>query len=92
MAELRDYLRRFWFEFDPSADVPPGARLGCGVTAVSRDDAERLIREGFGCDLPPVRRVIKDVDVTTLDEGHVLPNIGDVSVRGVWYPARVPGA
>jgi len=28
----------------------------------------------------------EDVDVRALDGGHVLPNMGDPSVRGVWYP------
>lgn len=86
VPQLHDYLTRFWFEFDELADPPPGARLGCGVTAMSRSDAEQLMRDGSGRDLPPIRRVIEDVDVATLDEGHVLPNVGDVSVRGVWFP------
>jgi hypothetical protein len=30
--------------------------------------------------------VIEDVDVTTLDANHVLPNMMPPSVRGVWYP------
>jgi hypothetical protein len=56
------------------------------VTAVSREDAESLIRECLDGQLPPVRRVIDDVDVRALDAGHVLPNMGDAAVRGVWFP------
>jgi hypothetical protein len=89
MSALREHLRRFWFRFDR----PPGGALswtglGCGVTGVDRSDAEALLaasplaKDG----LPPVREVIEDVDVQTLDAGHVLPNMGDPSVRGVWFP------
>jgi hypothetical protein len=91
VSHLRDHLTRFWFEFEGRADALPGARLGCGVTAVSREDAEQRIRGGFERGLPPVSRVIEDVDVATLDEGHVLPTMGDVSVRGIWFPRGFPG-
>jgi hypothetical protein len=30
---------------------------------------------------------VVDVDVASLDAKHVLPNIGPVVVRGVWFPA-----
>jgi hypothetical protein len=29
---------------------------------------------------------VADIDLRTLDPEHVLPNIGPVVVRGVWYP------
>ena len=53
-----------------------GGWLGCGVTAVDRADAEQLLVEGpfRGAMLPPVARVLEDVDVSQLDAGHVLPN------------------
>jgi hypothetical protein len=88
LPQLRDHLTPFWFEFE--AEPFFGARLGCGVTAFSRADAEGLIRAAAGRELPPIRRVVEDVDVSTLDRGHVLPNMGDVSVRGVWFPLGVP--
>jgi hypothetical protein len=42
-----------------------------------------------GGPLPPTRRVIEDVDVSTLDAGHVRPNMGVPVWRGVWWPRRV---
>ena len=33
-----------------------------------------------------IRRFSEDVDLTTLDPNHVLPNIGNVTRRGVWFP------
>jgi hypothetical protein len=83
-------LRRYWFEFDfaVGTTIPPGTRIGCGVTAFDRADAEQLLRERvFGTTpLPAVQRVIEDVDISGLDKGHVLPNMGAPINRGVWFP------
>ena len=83
-------LRRFWIEFATSArpTLPMGTRRGIGVTAFSRDDALALVRTVvFGDnDLPPLDSIIEDVDVSTLDPGHVLPNMGTVLRRGIWFP------
>lgn len=71
------HLRRFWFR------RPVG--FGYGVTAYSDEDAERLLEQaGLTRDWV---EVVEDVDVSKLDSGHVLPNVGLVSVRGVWFPA-----
>lgn len=83
-------LCRYWFTFEPEPGrtLPFGLGLGCGVTAHDRSDAEVLISERVfrGSELPPVGMVVENVDVSTLDEGHVLPNIGDVTRRGIWFP------
>ena len=82
-------LTRYWFEFDwGDEEPPPGARFGCGVTALGAEDALALLRERVfvGRDLPPIKRMIEDVDVSTLDEGHVLPNMAPPNWRGVWFP------
>ena len=89
MWALREHLHRFWFRFDRQSGTPPSwTALGCGVTGVDRSDAEALLAASTLAEggLPPVREVIQDVDVQTLDPGHVLPNMGDPSVRGVWFP------
>jgi len=91
---VMDLLKRFWFEFDISEDALrryssySGLGLGCGVTAYSYEDALVVLRERlFKKDpLPPVRSVIEDIDISTLDPGHVLPNIGVSIWRGVWFP------
>jgi hypothetical protein len=90
-------LRRYWFEFDISPGELAmylsyvGLSYGCGVTAHSHDDAVKILHELlFGEDpTPAITRVTEDVDVATLDEGHVLPNMGDPSSRGIWFPAGV---
>ena len=70
-------LRRFWF--------PRPVGFGYGVTAFSVADAEQLLaRAGLARDWSGV---IEDADVSGLDPGHVLPNIGGVTFRGVWFPA-----
>ena len=89
MTDLGHYLHRYWFEFGgPREALPPGSRLGCGVTAIDRTDARRLLAAGpfRGRGLPPIEQIIEDVDVSELDPGHVVPNIGDVTQRGVWFP------
>jgi hypothetical protein len=81
-------LRRFWFEFQfPEGEGPFGTRAGCGVTAYDLEDARRLLRERvFHGELPPTQRVVEDVDVSTLDLGHVLPNMYAPTQRGIWFP------
>jgi hypothetical protein len=72
--------------------LPPGSRvrLGCGVTALGVDDARFLIRAALG-ELPEPTRIVLDIDVSTLDAGHVLPGIRTPpSERGVWYPTIAP--
>jgi hypothetical protein len=64
----------------------PGAPLGIGVTAYSREDALTLIREiGWEIDLNAAT-VIENVRFDDLDQGHVVPNMGPMTFRGVWYP------
>ncbi len=81
-------LHRYWFRFDPkTSGLPLGVRAGCGVTAYDRTDAWSLLSSRvFSGTLPDIVQVIEDVDVSTLDPAHVLPNMGSVFVRGVWFP------
>jgi hypothetical protein len=85
-------LQRFWFEFDLSDyaqkhNLPAITKGDCGVTALNEADALLLMEEHiFPNGLPRITTLIEDVDVSTLDRGHVLPNMGNVLVRGIWYP------
>ncbi|TAM83995.1 MAG: hypothetical protein EPN47_04090 [Acidobacteria bacterium] len=85
-------LCRYWFEFDLShsqaRQVPDG--LGCGVTAFDYEDAITLMKDRVfeGGELPPIRNVIEDVDISTLDEKQVRPNMDIPFFRGVWFPKR----
>lgn len=53
-------LNRYWIEFEAELDgsYPMGTRAGCGVTALSYNEALDLIRERIfrGSQLPPIRR------------------------------------
>jgi len=80
-------LRSFWFRFERLPN-PTAINLGCGVSAYDYEDAITLIRERiFGPnEVPPVAQCVEDVDVSTLEPKHVTPNLGDVSIRGIWFP------
>lgn len=80
-------LKRFWFEFE-HCNYPTVFNIGCGVTAYDYDDAVNILKERMfsGQVLPTITRVIPDVDVRELDQGHVIPNMGLVTQRGVWFP------
>jgi hypothetical protein len=85
-------IRRYWFEFeiDRGDWQSPWSRLraGCGVTGYDEEDCRAMIQERVlgGGELPPTRRAVADVDVSTLDPKHVLPNMGSVLARGIWFP------
>src|SRR5262245_34608723 len=90
-----DLLKRFWFEFEISEDgirryssYTSVLRLGCGVTAYSYEDALVVLRERLFKEdpLPPIRNAIENIDISTPDPGHVLPNMGVPIWRGVWFP------
>lgn len=93
-------LRRYWIEFDlPSRqprvqgivtidDTPEAyVRGGCGVTGYDLKDCLGLVRDVVfkGDDLPSVKSVTEDVDVSSL-EGRLLSRPGVPVWRGVWYP------
>jgi hypothetical protein len=83
-------LTHFWIRFRSNPGHNP-SRLGCGVTAYSYDDALATFRRKnrnfapessypkqydlWGKDLPPVDEVIENVDVSSLDQKHVVPNM-----------------
>lgn len=91
---MRHLLTRYWITFDEPPTAPWQLRLarGCGVTAYSYEDAIALLQtymvEEFQQPLPPIKTVIADIDISTLDTNHVLPNIGVPVWRGVWFPLR----
>jgi hypothetical protein len=83
-------LHRFWFEFLNShpQGLPPGLRMGCGITAFSEEDAVEILREKVFQkeEIAPITKKIIDVNVSLLDPGHILPNIENPAARGVWFP------
>ena len=83
-------MTRFWFELSLSIDrpYPPGAPLGCGITAFNKEDAMALLRERVFKDYgePQITRCVENIDVSTIRDPHIWPNMGDPSIRGVWFP------
>tara|TARA_R110002049_G_scaffold1062_1_gene7947 strand:+ start:4392 stop:4637 length:246 start_codon:yes stop_codon:yes gene_type:complete len=73
-------LRRFWFDTEKG--------LGVGVTAYDRNDAESIVRENqlAMSFRPNFQECVEDIDVQKLDQGHVIPNMGVVVDRGIWFP------
>src|SRR5262245_58100511 len=85
---------RYWIEFvppdpyvDDDEDSLPLARA-YGVTAASLDDALALIRQLIFRQqpLPPVQRVIEDIDPALLAMWHMGPMSMVPNQRGIWYP------
>jgi len=83
-------MRRFWFEFeiDAACNSPAGIGRGCGVTAIDYNDAIKIMNAKVFTEIkmPIIKRVIPDVDIRLLDQGHVIPNMKPPLARGVWYP------
>ena len=86
-------LHRYWITF---ADLPASSicRLGYGVTAYSREDALQILQFMVFKDdaLPGIKEIVEDVDVNKLDQEHVVPNMGVVGWRGVWFPKGYDGS
>ncbi len=85
-------VRRYWFEFDvDSSTATSGLRerlaRGCGVTGRDEDDCLDLIKRNVVADneLPKVRRVIRDVDLSSLST-MIRQTMDGTRTRGVWYP------
>lgn len=87
---MSESLKRYWFEFDivNVFNFPPGIGIGCGVTAINYDDAIQIMEEKIFCNnkMPPIKKFIEDIDISQLDQKHVIPNMNVPVGRGVWFP------
>ena len=81
-------LTRFWFEFNPPEVSSLGLQIGCGVTAWTYDDAVNILQTTIFKDqaTPVIKKVIKDIDISTLEANHIRPNLLPSNVRGIWFP------
>jgi len=75
-------LKTYWIE------SPSIRGLGCGVTAFSRDDAFQLLSASGYTLSPedPAIRITEGIQIADLDQNHVVPNMGPLVFRGVWFP------
>jgi hypothetical protein len=93
-------MRRFWIEFEagmlPFEDqgahnetgvLARSGRRGIGVTGEDERDCLEIVQAKVfdGLALPPVSRVVPDVDISTLGE-QVLSNMEPPIWRGIWFP------
>jgi hypothetical protein len=90
-------LHRYWFVGDGGDRF---GVTGIGVTAFTEDDARAIVRQAilgspgrqlaarplWSVESVDKGEVIVDVDIRLLDQGHVIPNMGLVVDRGVWWP------
>jgi hypothetical protein len=75
-------MRPYWITFH---DPPLGWGLGVGVTAIDEEDARSLIEALKERNL--VIRELQPVNsVDELEQNHVVPNMGNILKRGVWFP------
>ena len=76
----RDLLTTFWFEAEKG--------LGIGVTAYSLEDALSLMKnEKLLVPFKPYyEKYIVDIVFGDLELNHVVPNMGVMVIRGIWYP------
>ena len=75
--------RAFWLTFPGQ----PRAPVGIGVTAFSIEDAYSLLDErGYAFHRSGPVEVHEGVTVAELDQNHVVPNMGPLVFRGIWYP------
>ena len=87
MLKNNQKLDTYWLTFPKDPNLP----FGIGVTAVSEDDAFKLIRDQ-GIDKwyenAQEINIQKGVRINDLDQTNVVPNIGPLQFRGVWYPVQ----
>ena len=86
--EVAADLHRFWITFENPPEFS-ALGLGCGITAFNYEDAIHILTSSVfhgKHSLLTISSVLEDVDVRELDKEHVLPNMGIVAVRGVWFP------
>jgi hypothetical protein len=80
-------LRRYWFEFEGTVPYS-NLNLGCGITAYDKSDALKILEKRVFplFEVRKIAKIVEDIDIRTLEESHVRPNMGSPVVHGVWFP------
>jgi len=74
----------FWITIEKKRTATP-LNLGVGITAISETDARNIFVAAFGNEYQIASVSVVD-DVGALDQNHVIPNMGSIFRRGVWFP------
>ena len=77
-------MNPYWIDIEQLHQPSPLNR-GVGITAISEEDAVGIFRELIGPE-QIIKSIKKVSDVRDLDQNFVVPNMGSLFVRGVWYP------
>ncbi|MGE9310634.1 hypothetical protein ACLOAU_03285 [Niabella sp. CJ426] len=82
---------RYWLEFDFNdymGSIPAGLHLGCGITAFSSEHALALLKSKVFKDevLPRISKCISNVNIKTLNQGHIVSNMKPPVYIGIWFP------
>ncbi len=77
-------MRPHWITVEP-AHGPPVLNLGVGITAASEAEARAMFAAAFGA-AHRIAQVRAVMDADELDRKHVVPNMGNMLKRGVWFP------
>jgi hypothetical protein len=87
---MKDNLKKYWFEFeiDKAVNYPMGIGIGCGVTAIDYKDAIKIMEEKIFKKIksPRILKTIENIHISKLDQEYVIPNMGAVIYRGIWFP------
>ena len=81
-------MQSYWLTFE-SVPQPTALNIGAGVTARSDSDARRIANAAFAGGT--IATVVVVEDAASLDERHVIPNMGNILIRGVWFPLGYEG-
>ena len=84
-------LKRYWFIIYPHDRFGP---RNIGATASSKSEAISLIIDSLTkinlterlVNLNNNTESIENIDIRLLDQNHVVPNMGVVTWKGVWFP------
>jgi hypothetical protein len=82
-------MKRYCFEFEfDDNDFPYGIKMGCGVTAFDQTDAIELMKTRVlkGESVPKIKKMIENVDISSLDALHIQQNMAPPNIRGIWFP------
>lgn len=70
------------------SDMASILNLGCGITAYNEDDVigifSKIVVPTYG--KREISYITVDVDVSKLDQNHIIPNMSSPAARGVWFP------
>jgi hypothetical protein len=83
-------MQPYWIKIEQQP-VPTFLNLGVGITARNEADARQLFVREFGNEyiIESISRVER---VDQLEQNHVAPNIGNMLVRGIWFPNLGPAS